>query len=412
MLEHQEPVPTGLITALLARSQVRGVAVSERIGPSPRQMRELTEGRGLFSPFKINRVAELTGVPEERIRAAQGLITEIGRAVRLRTGQRRTHPRLGEVTILSTGTEISVRTADGRVLDGVQTVSFAGPEVLDLFGLTPEGAEPAPASEIRAMSVPEAPAMGTQPVEHVQPATEADPAPPKALNENQNTAYETMTCDTNLTNREPDIKPEIAAPVVPEGRPGAAARILPRVPADLVERLVSGSGRSRNALSRAIGRDPAFLSGVLGRGRRMPPELLAPLALACGADPERVLAEAGITDAGLADAGLAEMTTVAQETTGEPVPAAVQTPDPVPMVAMGGTGFAPEGMNALPLLVPEPDPTPEAEEGARERPGTRAVLEVIVNGVLRVRIPSGFDMEAAARLIRALTGRKSAPKSA
>jgi hypothetical protein len=397
MLEHPEPVPTGLITALLARSQVRGVAVSERIGPSPRQMRELTEGRGLFSPFKINRVAELTGVPEERIRAAQRLITEIGRAVRLRTGQRRTHPRLGEVTILSTGTEISVRTADGRVLDGVQTVSFAGPEVLDLFGLTPEGTEPAPTSVTQGKTIPEGPIMETE------PAMNAEATPGNEPTKIQEMTEKAMTCDTNLTPPEPAIEPE---PAAPEIRPIRGERTLPRAPAELVERLVSGSGLSRNALSRAIGRDPAFLSGVLCRGRRMPPELLAPLALACGADPERVLAEAG-----LAGAGPAEMTAGAQDTA--ETHAAVQTPDPVPTMALERTGSEPEGVNALPLLVPEPPlPAPDAEEGARDRPGTRAVLEVIVNGVLRVRIPSGFDMEAAARLIRALTGRKSAPKGA
>jgi len=124
MLEQLDPVPTGLITALLARSQVRGSAVTERIGPSPRQMRELTEGRGQFSPYKLNKVEELTGVPENRIRAAQGLIMEITNHVHLQSGELRAHPRLGEVTILETGLEVTVRTREGHVVEGIHPVSF------------------------------------------------------------------------------------------------------------------------------------------------------------------------------------------------------------------------------------------------------------------------------------------------
>lgn len=391
MLEHPEPVPTGLITALLARSQVRGVAVSERIGPSPRQMRELTEGRGLFSPFKINRVAELTGVPEERIRAAQGLISEIGKAVRLRTGQRRTHPRLGEVTILSTGPEVSVRIADGRVVEGVQAVSFAGPEVLDLFGLTPEGIAPLaePAISTGADLIPDVTAREAEPI--VIPI-ETD------VMENQDT---TMTCEAKLISVDPE--PEAAVLPDPEMGIGEAtsgpARTLPRVSRELVERLVAGSGLSRNALSRALGRDPAFLSAVLTRGRRMPPELLEPLARACGVDPAPVLAEAGID---------ASQTDVEARRQAPPAHEGVQ--DEASTVA-----FTEVGSGDAPVVVTETDTG--REEGSELIQGigeteaafpgqkrTRAVLEVIIDGVLRIRIPSGFDMEAAARLIRSLTG--------
>jgi hypothetical protein len=390
MLEHPEPVPTGLITALLARSQVRGVAVSERIGPSPRQMRELTEGRGLFSPFKLNRVSELTGVPEERIRAAQGLITEIGRAVRLRTGERRTHPRLGEVTILSTGPEISVRLRDGRVLEGVQAVSFAGPEVLDLFGLTPGGVAP-----------PEEPQAALPADAHPHEAdSEPDMIRMNTENEILQKDHETMTCETKLMSSDPEPEPAVLPD--PErgtiGSPSDPTRTLPRVSRGLVERLVAGSGLSRNALSRALGRDPAFLSGVLTRGRRMPPELLEPLARACGADPVEILAEAGL-----------DMNQPGVETQTQALKAPESVPDEAPVAALTRVAAGEEA-------VVETETT-GAEEGsdliegiggaAATPPGqkrTRAVLEVIIDGVLRIRIPSGFDMEAAARLIRSLTG--------
>ena len=47
------------------------------------------------------------------------------------------------------------------------------------------------------------------------------------------------------------------------------------------------------------------------------------------------------------------------------------------------------------------------EAPAREPMPPISVLEVIIDGVCQVRVPSGFDMEAAARLIRSLAGERS-----
>lgn len=390
MLDHPEPVPTGLITALLARSQVRGVAVSERIGPSPRQMRELMEGRGLFSPFKLRRVAELTGVPEERIRAAQGLITDIAREVNLRPDEVRAHPRLGEVRILKVGAEITVATPDGRIIEGVQPVSFAGPEVLDRFGLTPEG-----------LTMPAEPSYEEDRPLRSETDIKADITPRQVNDEIIKKDDITMSCETKLMRDDPESEPVIKADAtaVSEIARSETERTLPRVPRELVERLVSGSGLSRSALSRALGRDPAFLSGVLSRGRRMPPELLGPLARACGADPVLILAEAGIrTDQPPSDlpTGSPEGAEELLKTSSAVVisdagPETVQVSDP----EIGtGTDDGPEPLEILDEISP---PVKGAARG-------RAVLEVIIDGALRVRVPSGFDMEAAARLIRSLTG--------
>jgi hypothetical protein len=390
MLDHPEPVPTGLITALLARSQVRGVAVSERIGPSPRQMRELMEGRGLFSPFKLRRVAELTGVPEERIRAAQGLIADIAREVNLRPDEVRAHPRLGEVRILAVGAEITVEAPDGRIIEGVQPVSFAGPEVLDRFGLTPEDlAMPAESSHEEDRPL------------HSEADIKADIAPRQVDDEVIKKDDMTMSCETKLMRDDPASEPVIKADatVISETARPETARTLPRVPRELVEGLVSGSGLSRSTLSRALGRDPAFLSGVLSRGRRMPPELLEPLARACGADPVLVLAEAGIRT----EPPSSDLSTGTPEGPEEilEAPCAVVIPDAGeetvqisdPVI---GTGTD-DGSEPLEM---EEEISPPVKGAAR----SRAALEVIIDGALRVRVPSGFDMEAAARLIRSLTG--------
>jgi len=70
------------------------------------------------------------------------------------------------------------------------------------------------------------------------------------------------------------------------------------VPTSVIESLIAASGKSRHALSRALGKDPSYLSGVLTRGRRMPPDLLAPLARACGVEEAPVLAAFyGVTEA-------------------------------------------------------------------------------------------------------------------
>ena len=115
MLAPLEPAPTGLITALLGRSGVTASAITERIGPSPRQMRELNEGRGLFSPYKLNRVAALTGVPERRIRAALEGLPELIRALRLKRGHRATHARLGPVRIVELEGEVGRASCRERV---------------------------------------------------------------------------------------------------------------------------------------------------------------------------------------------------------------------------------------------------------------------------------------------------------
>lgn len=369
MLAPLDPAPTGLITALLGRSGVTASAITERIGPSPRQMRELNEGRGLFSPYKLNRVAALTGVPERRIRAALEGLPELIRALRLKRGHRATHARLGPVRIVELEGEVTIETPDGRLITGVHPASFAGPDLLDRFGLAPEPVEGGPVEATGAEQAP-LPAGPSEPAAEPEPDVQAGTEP------QNETSRISDDKETNLMRPEPAPEPDVSpAPSTPE-----AAADDPR---DRLRALIDRSGRSQAALSRAIGKDPSFLNAILTRGRRLPEDLFDRLAPLC--EPDGGAAGPGIpADPPAEPAPLSPVEAIGVA----PEPAADEA-DPRP------TGSDPEqaGRQADRLIVLRPTP-----------PGPEApMMEVLLDGGCRVRVPEGFNMEAAARLIRSLS---------
>lgn len=369
MLAPLDPAPAGLITALLGRSGVTASAITERIGPSPRQMRELNEGRGLFSPYKLNRVAALTGVPERRIRAALEGLPELIRALRLKRGHRATHARLGPVRIVELEGEVTIETPDGRLITGVHPASFAGPDLLDRFGLAPEPVEGGPVEATGAEQAP-LPAGPSEPAAEPEPDVQAGTEP------QNETSRISDDKETNLMPPEPAPEPDVSpAPSTPE-----AAADDPR---DRLRALIDRSGRSQAALSRALGKDPSFLNAILTRGRRLPEDLFDRLAPLC--EPDGGAAGTGIpADPPAEPAPLS------------PVEAIEVAPEPAADEAEPGpAGSDPEqtGRRAERLIVLQPTP-----------PGPEApMMEVLLDGGCRVRVPEGFDMEAAARLIRSLT---------
>lgn len=273
MLAREDPVPTGLITALLARSRVKGLSVTEAIGPSPRQMRELTEGRGLFSPYKLNRVAALTGVPERRIRAALGGLPELIRALKLRKGREATHARLGPVRIVEADGEVTIETPDGRLIAGVHPASFAGPDLLDRFGLSPESPEEAAAAAVTAPGGGPTGLTGASPPSSAlaEPAREPEPDPVTPTRSAPDSTMIKKLKETILMRPEPAPEPDLS-PVTAEPE---------TEPRDRLRALIARSGRSQSDLSRAIGKDPSFLSAILTWGRRMPEDLFDRLAPLC-----------------------------------------------------------------------------------------------------------------------------------
>lgn len=374
MLAPLDPAPTGLITALLGRSGVTTSAITEQIGPSPRQMRELNEGRGLFSPYKINRVAALTGVPEHRIRAALEGLPELIRALRLKRGRRATHARLGPVTIIELESEVTIETPDGRLITGVHPASFAGPDLLDRFGLTPEPLGGATGPEEVIATTPTGP--DPHPASPSEPAIEPEPDTRTETALQEETSSISERKETNLMPSEPALEPDISP--VPS-TPDAAAED----PRDRLRALIDRSGRSQAALSRAIGKDPSFLNAILTRGRRLPEDLFDRLAPLC--EPDGGAAGPGIpADPPAEPAPLSPVEAIGVA----PEPAADEA-DPRP------TGSDPEqaGRQADRLIVLRPTP-----------PGPEApMMEVLLDGGCRVRVPEGFNMEAAARLIRSLS---------
>jgi hypothetical protein len=367
MLAREDPVPTGLITALLARSRVKALSVTEAIGPSPRQMRELTEGRGLFSPYKLNRVAGLTGVPERRIRAALEGLPELIRALRLRKGREATHARLGPVRIIETDGEVTIETPDGRLITGVHPASFAGPDLLDRFGLAPEPVEGGPVEATGAEQAP-LPAGPSEPAAEPEPDVQAGTEP------QNETSRISDDKETNLMRPEPAPEPDVSpAPSTPE-----AAADDPR---DRLRALIDRSGRSQAALSRALGKDPSFLNAILTRGRRLPEDLFDRLAPLC--EPDGGAVGPGIT----------------ADPPAEPAPLTAERGRFGPDSDQGGTGpvadqAGPEAGAAEAGIILL-DPAPPAEESC--------MMEVLIEGGYRVRVPERFDMEAAARLIRSLS---------
>lgn len=358
MLATPDPAPTGLITALLGRARTPASEITASIGPSPRQMRELTEGRGLFSPLKLRRVAELTRVPEAAILDALERVPEMIDAVGARVGAVLDHPRLGPCEVVSGETSLTVRTGTGALIEGVHPVSFAGPDLLDRFGLTPETD----------------PSDGAVPPRE-EPATEPEPVASQDGSAPEEDRTNSVVKETLTAPDEPDAEPATESPEesVSQGDAGAAED-----PRSLVRDLVEGSGRSLSSLSRALGKDPSFLHGILKRGRGVPEDLVDRLT--------RVLAETGGADRPPAPRATEEAEPtdpapengVGEEVSGEAARAEADTPEA-------------RAEDRVILLRPTP-PGPEAE-----------MMEVVIEGVCRVRVPAGYDMEAAARLIRSVS---------
>lgn len=370
MLATPDPAPTGLITALLGRARALPSAITAAIGPSPRQMRELTEGRGLFSPFKLGRVAELTGVPEIAIREAMGRVPEMIEALDLEVGGFAEHTRLGRCEILKSGRHLTIRTGKGVEIAGVHPISFAGADLLDRFGLTPE-----PDPSEGAIRTPEEPAMKAD-------TNTPDPGP-----EDEETAPKSVVKENLTSPAQPDAEPATETDEKASSRADATA---PQDPRARVRDLVERSGRSHSSLSRALGKDPSFLHGILKRGRRVPEDLFDRLTCI-------------LTD----DEGAERTPAPDQE------PSARTTPeDPVKECSEALHIAEPEDLadeTAEEAETGEPAPTNPPREGRvfvlkPSPPGPDSeMMEVVIDGVCRVRVPAGFDMDAAARLIRSVS---------
>lgn len=379
MLAPLDPVPTGLITAILGRARVLSSAITERIGPSPRQMRELTEGRGLFSPYKLNRVSELTRVPEHAIRGALDRINEMIDAIGLTEGALAEHPRLGLCEVVEAGPLLTIRTPKGGLVEGVHPASFAGPDLLDRFGLTPEptGGETGAGGAIEATATGQPP-HAERPSE---PAMKPEPDPPAETAPQNGTSSISDDKETSLMFPEPAPEPDVSpAPSTPDA--------VADEPRDRLRALIDRSGLSQAALSRALGKDPSFLNAILTRGRRIPEDLFDRLTPLCGPDAGEVGPE---LSAGAHTA--APPLSAVEGADLSPDPAARSGTAPAAEEAdTGPAGPGPTGRGADRLILLPPDP-----------PGPDApVLEVLLDGGCRVRVPEGFDMEAAARLIRSL----------
>jgi hypothetical protein len=403
MLDTPDPAPTGLITALLGRARPAPSAITAAIGPSPRQMRELAEGRGLFSPYKLGRVAALTRVPEPAIRDALARLPELVRLLDLREGSIVQHPRLGDCEVIMQGPEVTVRTGSGAVIEGIHPASFAGPELLDRFGLTPTA--PDEETEDRpAVKIERAPATVQAPR---QAARKPDTIPDPAVGKIPDSSDKTEDKETNLMSAEPDILTD--APTTSRLKGPAEPAIGGTDSRDVLRDLISRSGMSQAALSRALGKDPSFLNAILNRGRRMPDDV-----------PDRILA--------LISAGTpCGPDPVSQDPVLEPRPNS--DPGPLPSCDPGSDAapaYASQESEATDFAPPQTDdpnggagapgqPAPTSSETAPDRtivlecsssspePDHPEVIEVIIEGVCRLRVPHGFDMEAAARLIRSVS---------
>mgnify|MGYP001773844472 CR=1 FL=1 len=374
MLATTDPAPTGLITALLGRARALPSAITATIGPSPRQMKELTEGRGLFSPFKLGRVAELTGIPEIAIREAMDRVPEMIEAISLEVGGVAEHPRLGRCEVLKAGPHLTIRTEKGVLIEDVHPVCFAGPDLLDRFGLTPE---PDPSGAvIRTPGGPE-----------IEPALKADTNASDPGPESEKTVPKSVVKDNLTAPAQPDAEPATETEEEASSRADATAHQDPRA---RVRDLVARSGRSQASLSRALGKDPSFLHGIIKRGRGVPEDLLCRLT--------RILTD---------DEGAERAPAPRPEPT---VPAAPE--DPAQKRSEAPHVAEPEDLvdeTAEEAAAGEPAPENPRQEGRifvlqPSPPGPEAeMMEVVIDGVCRVRVPAGFDMEAAARLIRSVS---------
>lgn len=383
MLATPDPAPTGLITALLGRARVSASAITAAIGPSPRQMRELTEGRGLFSPYKLKRVAELTRVPEEAIREAVNRASELIEAVGVSEGDRVEHPRLGPCEVVSGGKHLTLRTEKGELIEAVHPISLASPELLDRFGLTPAPEE--------AENAPSDPAA--------EPATTA----PHPNPETGETLMKSVVEETLAAREEPAKDADVRADPAPDTGDASEAGSDPAPaehdldPREVVRELVSRSGRSQAALSRALGKDPAYLNAILKRGRRVPEDLIYRLTPLClGEEAQATAPEPGPKEVAAPVTPPLETAQASPEASAELV-TAKDAPEPRTAATEPQT------------TSPDPNASDRAdlfrllgaERGADPSPSE--TMEVVIDGVCRVRVPAGFDMEAAARLIRAVS---------
>jgi len=410
MLDTLEPAPTGLITALLGRVRPAASEITEAIGPSPRQMRELIEGRGLFSPYKIGRVAALTRIPETAIRDALARVQELVDQLDLREGGDAEHPRLGRCEVISSGPEITVRTESGNVIEGIHPVSFAGPDLLDRFGLTPtplEGETARTTSALTAASSGKALPRTGKPA--TQPAIQPEPVRGEDHAATIITPDPEVQKETPIMSGEPDSEPAIPVEVSTAAIVSVLLVCEPERtdPRDALRDLVAASGVSQAALSRALGRDTSFLSGILTRGRRMPEELpdqIRALTRSAGADtPELGAPDIAQLAPDVIDMGEPAPLQAEQEIPVEICMAAICDEEPVRISARHEVREEATQEVTGRLIVLEQPPSGADTQGAD-------AMEVIIEGVCRVRVPRGFDMEAAARLIRLVSAPfRSAP---
>lgn len=407
MLDMPEPAPTGLITALLGRARPAPSAITAAIGPSPRQMRELTEGRGLFSPYKIGRVAELTRIPEPAIRDALARLPELVRLLDLKEGGVAHHPRLGACEVIVAGPELTIRTGSGEVIDGIHPVSFAGADLLDRFGLTPTP----PEGEMGQHPVPQAARPRVDPEAIQKAVRKPEQIAARVQTEKPNITVKTDPKETILMSAEPDPEPAIIADA-----PAAPILAVPPVtdpaetdPRDILRGLIARSGMSQAALSRALGKDPSFLNAILTRGRRMPEDIpgrilsLIPPPSDLPA-PGPVASPEPTPDPGTDATPLCA--SPASEVT-DPVGPLREDLTEVSRISEGVGPTLPEPKEGRTIVL---ECAPTEEETDDPQPDQAEAIEVIIEGVCRLRVPRGFDMEAAARLIRSVSAPfRSAP---
>lgn len=280
-------------------------------------------------------------------------------ALGLRVGTVVDHPRLGPCEVLSGEEHLTVRTEKGDLIEGVHPVSFAGPALLDRFGLTPE----------TDSSVEEAPPPD-------EPATEPEPDPAENGVDAEENVRKPVVKESLTAQKEPDAEP---ATGTAEGGTSRNDTDPDEDPRALVRDLVERSGRSQASLSRALGKDPSFLNGILKRGRGVPEDLVDRLTRLLNGTESAERTPAPETEAPhVAEPEDLSGETVEDTSQEEPAPAGAGVPET-------------RERDRVILLRPS-SPVPEAE-----------MLEVVIDGVCRVRVPAGYDMEAAARLIRSVS---------
>lgn len=339
--------------------------------------------------------------------------------------------------MLEAAGDLKVRTENGRIIEGVHPLSFAGQDLLDRYGLTPG---PAEAGEEDALNGPPSAARKPVrtpvriPVRIPVGARAEEPAEKPATEPRSDGTFNgamarevptfTQRNEVEIMSAEPVMEPAISArnggdPVsvsvatvtaeaadVVIGPGGARTGEDGQVsgdPREALRDLIALSGRSQAAMSRDLGKDPSFLNAILTRGRRMPPDLpdliraliAATASSATPGDVPNPVSETAIPEqaGAIPPEALAEVTGPAEITVQAGIDAPTSLDVSVPISSglfdapLAGGG---ERSDLIVLETPPAEPDP-------------AVIEVIIDGVCRVRVPIGFDMEAAARLIRSVS---------